>query len=60
MLKVLKTVAAVFECREFASGSFTRFLEGGELGAQLVEGDESFGSHVLETAPLAFRIRELL
>jgi len=60
VLKVLKTVAAVFERREFASGSLTGFLEGSELGAQFVEGDESFGSHVLEAAPLALRIRELL
>jgi len=60
VLKVLETVAAVFERREFASGSLTGLLEGSELGARFVEGDESFGSHVLEAAPLALRIRELL
>ena len=58
-LEVLQAGPASVDRRELPAGELAGLFEVGELGAQLVEGDEALGGHVLEAAPLAVRFGEL-
>ena len=58
-LEVLQARPASVDHRELPAGELTGLFEVGELGAQLVEGDEALGGQVLEAAPLAVRFGEL-
>ena len=59
-LEAFEVFASAFENLQFVPSRGPRLVKGGELGPQLVKGDESFGGHVLKATPLAVGYGQLL